>query len=184
MLAFMRFIPILVFITLIIELQIGCSGPDPKPIATIKYHQVGGCNGYLQGNDAVSVGPHAAYVVFNIESIDNTQPSSDFNFDPSRLFINEGSREFVDPRLRFARDLSVFGTVPVTVPHGQIRTLNGFSIVVVSTTSENGSIEANRTNYFLLYNTQSTDPGILLNKTNSSQTSWPQTDDCRLIQLQ
>jgi hypothetical protein len=170
-----------VFVTLIITLLPGCPpGGGPGPLATIKYHQVGACNGY----DAVSAGINFAYVVFKIEAVDNTQPSIDFHFDPSRFFINQSPRRFVDTNLMFAHDLGVFGTVPVTVPHGNNMGLDGFSIVAVSTSSANGSSEAHQTAYFLLYDTQSSDPGILMDKTNATQTTWPQTDDCRRMTLQ
>jgi hypothetical protein len=163
----------------------GCApGGGIGPLATIKYHQVGACNGYQRGSGIVSVGPNAAYVVFKIEAIDNTKPNIDFHFDPARLFINQSTRHFVDPGLTFAQDLGVFGTVPVTVPHGSVIGLNGFSIVVVSTSSSNGSVEANQTAFSLSYDTQSTDPGVLFDKTNVAQTTWPQTDNCQAMTLQ
>ncbi|MFM0385876.1 hypothetical protein [Paraburkholderia dipogonis] len=176
---------LLVFLTLSITLLAGCApGGGVGPLATIKYHQVGACNGYQQGSGVVSVGPNAAYVAFKIEAVDNTQPAVDFHFDPSRLFISQSTRHFVDPSLMFAQDLGVFGTVPVTVPHGTTVGLDGFSIVVVSTSNANGSAEANQTAYSLFYDTQSTDPGVLMDKTNATQTVWPQTDNCRAITLQ
>lgn len=178
-------LPFLAFVALVILSLTGCAGGGGLgPLATIKYHQVGACNGYRQGNNGVSVGPNAAYVVFKIEAVDNTQPNIDFHFDPTRLYINQSTRHFVDTSLMFAQDLGVLGTVPVTVPHGNNMPINGYSIVVVDTTDSNGSAEASKTSYNLLYNTQSTDPGILMTKTNSAQTSWPQTDDCRAMTLQ
>lgn len=181
----LRSLSSLVFVTLIITLLPGCPpGGGPGPLATIKYHQVGACNGYQQGSNAVSVGPNAAYVVFKIEAVDNTQPAIDFHFTPSRLFVNQSTRHFVDTSLMFAQDLGVLGTAPVTVPHGTKMPLNGFSIVVVSTSSANGSAEAKQTAYSLLYDTQSSDPGILMDKTNATQTTWPQTDNCRAMTLQ
>ena len=163
--------PFVIFVTSIITLLTGCAPGGLGPLATIKYHQVGACNGYLQGNNAVSVGPNAAYVVFKIEAVNDTQPSTDFHFDPSRLYINQSTRRFVDPSLMFAQDLGVFATVPVTVPHGNIVGINGYSIVVVSTSNANGSAEASQISYFLLYDTQSADPGSVLDKTNATQTS-------------
>ena len=174
----------LLFTSLMIVLLTGCApGGTLGPLAVVKYHQVGACNGYVQGSSAVSVGPNAAYVVFRIETLDDTQPMVDFHFDPSRLYINLSPRAFVDPGLMFAQDLGVLSTVPVTVPHGTSQGNNGFSIAVVSTSTANGSSEANKTAYNLLYNTQPGDPGVLTVKTNSGQTSWAQTDNCRAMIL-
>jgi hypothetical protein len=179
------FLPFSVFVTLIITLLTGCApGGGVGPLATIKYHQVGACNGYVQGNNAVAAGPNSAYVVFKIEAIDNSQPSIDFHFDPERLYINQSTRRFVSTSLTFARDLGVIGIVPVTVPHGNNRGINGFAVVIVSTSTANGSAEAHQTSYSLLYDTQSSDPGIFMDKTNATQTTWPQTDGCRAMTLQ
>ena len=71
--------------------------------------------------------------------------------------------------------------IPTTIPQGKLVGLNGFSVAVVPTANSNGSIEANKTSYFLIYDTATTDPGLLLAKGNSSQTSWPNTEDCTTI---
>src|SRR5262249_49756641 len=131
----------------------GCP-PGPgrvtSPLATIKYHQVGACKGYQQGSKAVSVGPHAAYIVFKIETVDNTRPTVTFHFDPSRLYINQRTHHFVDTNLMFAQDLGIFGAESVPVPRGQNTPISGFSIVVVSTSIANGSAEAHQVSYNLL----------------------------------
>lgn len=170
----------------IVVLLTGCPRPPSgsNGLVIINYHQVGACNGYVQGNNTISVGPNAAYVVYNIESIDNSKTKIDFHFDPTHLFVNGSTREFVDNNLSFSTDLGVLATVPVTVPHGTKMGINGFSIVVVSTSLSNGAKEASQTNYFLLYDTHSSDPGVLPVKTNATQTTWPETDGCRSIQLQ
>lgn len=174
-----------VVVAVIITLLPACtSGGGPIPAATIKYHQVGACNGYVQGSNAISAGVNSAYVVFKIEAVDNTPTSIDFHFDPTHLFLDGHPGAFVNTGLMFAQDLGVIGTVPVTVPHGTTMGLNGFSVAVVSTSSTNGSAEAHHTVYNLLYDKQPADPGFLMARTNTTQTNWPQTDDCRLMILQ
>lgn len=169
----------------LVSLIAGC---DPNgglaPLATIKYHQVGACNGYKPTSASiVSVGPNAAYVIFNIESVDNTKPVIDFNFDPARLYISKSPAQFVDTNLQLAKDLGVFSTVPITVPKGQFVGINGYSVVVAVTGAVDGAVEANMTNYFLNYDTQPSGPGVILVKSNSSQTSFPLTRDCLAVTL-
>lgn len=79
-----RFLHVVRLPVLLAALLAGCS-----PLATIKSHQVGACNDHQTGNTVVAVGKNAAYVVFKIESIDNTQTGVDFHFDPERLYINQ-----------------------------------------------------------------------------------------------
>jgi hypothetical protein len=181
----LRSISLLIFASLCLVALAGCGNDGgSNPVAVIKYHQVGACNGYNTGSGAVNVGPNSAYVVFQIETLDDREPGVDFHFDPARLFISQTLPRHVDPNLKFAQDLGVFGTVPVTVPHGTLVGVNGYSVAVVETANANGSAEAHQTSYLLLYDRQPSDPGILLVKTNASQTTWPQTDDCRAMTLQ
>lgn len=73
--------------------------------------------------------------------------------------------------------------IPVTVLKGQIMGINGLTVTVVSTSAANGASEANNTSDMLSYNAGAGDPGIFLTKRNLSQTSWPQTDNCRAIKF-
>lgn len=174
-----------IFVTLIAVLP-GCAGGSGGigPLALVKYHQVGACNGYATGGGAVSTGPNAAYVVFKIEAVDNRAPNIDFNFDPERIYVNQSSRRFVDNGLTFARDLGVIRTVPVTVKQGTLMGINGYSVIVVTTSNPDGSKEANQTAYLpLLYNAQSGDPGVAMTNTDASRTSWPQTPNCLAMTL-
>jgi hypothetical protein len=161
----------------------GCAGLP----AVITYHQTGACNGYADGSGTVhSVGPNAAYVFFGIESIDNSGVATTFNFDPTKLYVQQAKQEFFDPFLSVYADLfGPFAIAPQSfVPGGFI----SFSAVpqgalVVTTTNSNGSIEANQTPYFLRYDRQPTDPPINLVKSDASRTSWPNTEDCTTIPL-
>jgi hypothetical protein len=163
----------------------GC-GPS-SPAVTITYHQVGACNGYQGPNGLVSVGTNQAYVIFGIERIDNTQRTSSFAFDPTRLFFNGTIRDFFDPSLAIYHDiLGPFAAVSTTVSAGQNYGFNpsAYGALVAQTANPNGAVEANNTAYFLNYNTQSSDPPITLVKSDSNRTTWPNTEDCHTITLQ
>jgi|GEM_PF-1495017 len=162
-----------------------------KDVVTITYEQVGSCNGYPQTtgpggsgpHHAVSSGPKAAFATFRIVTIDNSKSTKDFDFEPDRLFINTIPRASVDQTLSLAQDLGVFATIPVTVPKGHVQGNNGIVIAVVPTTTTNGASEANNTSYALQYDPAATTQTVQLVKKNPSQTTWPQTDDCRAIRF-
>lgn len=164
-----------------------CLGPGCAGIpVTITYHQVGACNGYVGPFGAVSVGPNAAYVIFGIERIDNSLGSSAFNFDPRNVFVQQATQDFFDPNLALYTDvLGPFAAVATTLAIGDDRVfaVSGQGALVVSTTTTDGSIEANQTKYFLQYNRQPTDPPVTLIKSDAARTSWPVTADCKTIVL-
>ena len=83
--------------------------------------------------------------------------------------------------LSLAKDLSPFSTIAVTVPPGANQGNNGIVVVRASTAASDGASEANNTNYFLAYEPGAGDPGVLFNKKNFGQTTFPQTNDCRAI---
>jgi len=156
----------------------GCTGHDE---VTINYEQIGACNGFNNGSGATSAGPKAAYVVFRISTIANTDTQArTFDFDPNRLFINVQPRAYTSTQLNLAQ-LNPFYATSRTVAAGATEALNGAVIAVVPTVAENGASEANNTNYFLLYDGVSGTQGIVLVKANPQQTSWPQIEDCTRI---
>ncbi len=166
----------------------GC--PNPNGTATISYHQTGACNGGQgQSGDPstfYNAGPNQAFVVFGIERIDNSAGSVTFNFDPTKLFVNSTTRDFVDPSLMIYKwVLGPFASVPQSIAAGSNVgfAVSGQNALVVQTTNPNGSVEANMTSYFLLYNTGPSDPGVVMNKTDASQTTWPNTENCAAISL-
>lgn len=154
-------------------------GPNGSPshnVVTLNYTQLGACNGYQLGDTVTSVGPHAAYVVFRLVSVQNTDSQAQsFTFDPSHLFVNQSPRAYVDSGL-----LTHFTTPasPVTVPAGATVTIGKDVVVVVSTVASDGASEADQTSYFLLNDPKGVDPPILGVKTNATQTSWPYTPNC------
>jgi hypothetical protein len=155
---------------------IGC-GPNN---ATINFTQIGACNGYKDTSSTiVSAGPNAAFVVFRVDSLDNTGSSVAFNFDPSRMWVNGTSpHAHMDSGLTLAKTIGVFQAPATSVPAKQLTLIHGFAVAVVGTTGGDPATQANQVNYFLSYDTTSSDPSVLPVKKNSSQTSYPGNDNC------
>ena len=158
------------------------------PAATVTYHQTGACNGFSTSNGLFSAGTNQAYVIFGIESIANpTGSGATFNFDPTRVFTTTSVKDSVDTNLAiYSQPWFAPAAAPdETVTQGN--TIN-FAVsaqmaLVVQTTNPNGSVEANQTPYLLSYNRASSDPGVIMVKSDSSRTSWPNTEDCSTISL-
>ena len=165
--------------------QVLGAGCQPTPV-TINYHQTGACNGDPSASVPYNAGPNQAYVVFHIESIDNSLGgSTNFFFDPSRLFVQQSTGEdFFNSSLGIYPDLfGPFAAVPATVSAGNVLAFSfgAFGATVVTTTNPDGAAEANQTSYLLGYNQSLTDPPVEFDKTNQSQTSFPDTEDCSTL---
>ena len=163
---------------------IGCDPKNaPHDLVTIRYKQLGACNGFGNGTGATSAGPKAAYVAFRISTIENKDSAPrDFNFDPNRVYVNVTPRAFTSTQLNLAQFNPFYATARL-VAKGTTETLNGAVIGVVSTGAVDGASEANQTNYFLLYDTPAGGQGVVMARDNSSQTSYPSTPDCTNIIL-
>jgi len=159
-----------------------CNGCNGGGSAVITFHQVGSCNGWDDGSGGhFRAGPNAAYVVFKVHRIDNTQGNVDFNFDPAKMWVSIASRPHMDPSLSLARFIGVLSLVPTTVPKGSSTGLDGYSVTIVQTANPNGAIEANQTTYMLGYDTGAADPSILFS-TDQTWTPLPNpTLDCTAI---
>jgi hypothetical protein len=157
----------------------------PTPAVTIHYKQVGACNGYQRfpggaPGGAVSASP-GAYVGFQITSIENPT-STDFHFDPERLYVQGTSRQHVDTNLAPAVDFGSFKAISRVIPKGTTESHIGMAIVVVSTPpSPDPSSEANKVSYVVEYDTPPGGPGVALSKDNLSQTTWPASPDCTTL---
>jgi hypothetical protein len=150
-------------------------------VVTIRYEQVGACNGFSSGTGATSAGPKAAYVVFRISTVENTDSAArTFDFDPNKLFINADPRAYASTQLNLAQ-LNPFYAPSRTVAAGATESLNGAVIAIVSTVADNGASEANTTAYALLYDGGPGSQGVTLIKANPNKTSWPQIEDCTQI---
>lgn len=153
----------------------------PHDVVTIRYEQIGACNGFSAGSGATSAGPKAAYAVFRVSTIENTDTAPrTFEFNPNKLFVNVNPRAYTSTQLNLAQ-LNPFYATSRTVAAGTTEALNGAVIAVVETVDQNGASEANNTSYFLLYDGGSGGQGVTLIKANPEQTSWPQIEDCTQI---
>jgi hypothetical protein len=160
----------------------------PNGMVQITYHQVGACNGGATNDGEYNAGPNQAYVVFAIESIDNTQSPKAFNYDPSNILWVQNQNDAFDSNLEIYRYLlGPFATVPTTVNAKTSINFNpnGFGALVLQTTASDGASEANNTSYFLAYKGSGNpgNPVILMTKSNANQNSWPNTPNCADIIL-
>jgi hypothetical protein len=170
---------------LLLILGVALVAADCEPahdVVTINYEQIGACNGFSTGSGATSAGPNAAYVVFRVSTIENTDTAPlTFEFDPNKLFVNSTTpRAYTSTQLNLAQ-LNPFYATSRTVAAGATEALNGAVIAVVSTVAANGASEANNTSFSLLYEGGSGSQGTTLIKANPDQTSWPQIEDCTQI---
>jgi hypothetical protein len=155
----------------------GC-GPPPLGPVLINYHQVGACGYFTTPSGLTSAGANQAYVVFEIESIDNSNSGSQFTFDPTKLNIHANT--FFAPGTQFYTYIlgSLAVGPPIQVAGGLKQPLGKFGALFVQTSNPDGAVEANQTSYFLSYQHQAGEPLVFPVKTNASQTSWPDTEDC------
>jgi len=146
----------------------------------VNYTQIGACNGFMStSNNLVSAGGNAAFLVFRVDSIDNSQSSIPYNFDPTRLSVNGTSPSaHIDPGLTLASTIGVFQAPAETVAAKQVVQVHGFGVTVVPTSGGDPAAVANKINYFLTYNTVSGDPSVVTTKLNASTTSYPGNDNC------
>jgi len=160
----------------------GCPHPANNAVATVTYSQIGSCANFsnLQG-----AGPNLAFVFFRFTQVDDTQPATDYNFNPQTLYINDtGAGMFVAAQTNgWASTLGYTAVVPVNVPHGTSKALNNVGAFLVSTADADGAKESSQTNYFLLNHTNPGTPGVLLVKSNYNQTQYPYTPSCSQIQF-
>ena len=67
----------------------------------------------------VSAGPNAAFVMFGIEKIDNSASAKPFAFDPTKLYVQQATQEFVDPSLSIYADIfGPFAAISTSVAAG------------------------------------------------------------------
>ncbi len=159
-------------------------------LATISYRQIGACVAYTNNiGDAVSIGPHAAAVIFRIENLDNTKSKIPFDFNPGLLYTNAGSTQVsVDVHGQLNTLLlgnQLTSEPAITIPAGTAKSQWGYlALEAVPTVSADGLTEASNTPYTLYYNTPAkNEPGVVLIKNDLTQTSWPKpaAGDCTAL---
>lgn len=164
----------------LLALLSGCANPGaavPNGTATIRYEQLGACNGYKDGNNVVSAGPDAAFVIFKIIEINNSNGKVNLAYDPTKLFVPPNAH--VSTSLSLAQKIGVLGTTAKTVAAGTNLPHNGYAVVAVPTgNSSDPQLEANLVNYFLSYENDPSGPGIILSKVNHAQTKYQGVQNC------
>ena len=155
----------------------GCS-----PIATLSYKQLGACDDFSP--DTLQAGPNKAFVFFRMDSLDNSgngTPATLNPFDLSVPSLVTSTGEGKIDQLWTTEWASALQGPPagtVTVPPNTVQPLIGWGVMLVSTSTSDGAVEANTTSYFLVGGAGS---GILPTKEDPTRTSWPYTRDCPSI---
>lgn len=146
------------------------------PVATLSYRQLGACDGFSSG--LLQAGVNKAYVFFRMDSLNNSGSSTSVQFDPFQLYVPSVGQ--IDKNLSTEWALALQGPVagPATVPANTTITLSGWGVMLVSTSTADGAVEANNTAYLL---DDAPGAGILPVTETPKQTSWPYTADCGSI---
>lgn len=166
-------------------MALSLSACNPQPDAIIHWHKVGACNGG-QGQTGMpstfyNAGPNAAYVVFAIESIDNTQVKQAWTVNATNFHVGSSK---LDPGLmiyHWVLGPFALNTFPIPASTKISFQTNGYGAMVVSTTASDGASEADTANYSLLYTPNSGDPGVIMEQSGNNTT--PYTPDCATVQL-
>lgn len=147
------------------------------PLSKITYQQVGACNA-----NEVGAQDHLAFVFFRFQEIDNSKTSASYSFHPKRLWLNTDPLYSGYDYVATGQQASIFGLSPmlsaVNVAPGATIQVNKYVVFLVETPDPDAPNEANNTSYFLLYDNPQNEVGKLLVRSNSSQTSWPNTHRC------
>jgi hypothetical protein len=163
-----------------------CIGPACAGLPVqINYHQVGACNGYGTGSGLISAGPNQAFVIYRIDSIDNSGGTSPFNFNPGNSYVQQINPSALDTTVSMAQIFGLFAAVSNTVNAGQDYQLSTGEYVAITaqTNASDGASEADGRFYPLSYKRGSSDPPVSVVNENPGQTSWPYTPDCSTVYL-
>lgn len=205
----------------------GCSGSSDAP-ASIDYRQIGFCNSYTTSGGVRAAKPNEVFVVYKIDSVDNTKRKADFTFLPNRLYIDRAtvkrgaergtnktprvdepanktpwvaepgekqdwfarldSRRFVPNDTSFAQAMGVRPAIATVISPGAKTAVNGYSIVMVAKPEDDHPVDP--ISFTLNYDPQEgegwaipADPPVVLNNTNTAQTSWPHPENCQDLVL-
>lgn len=164
----------------------GCPQPG-APDAIIKWHRVAACNGGQgQSGDPstfYNAGPNAAYVVFAIESVDNTQVAQSWTLDATKFHV--GSASFDPGLMIYHWVLGPFALTTFPIPAGGTTPLsfetNAYGALIVQTAAADGASEADTTDYQLLYSPASGDPGVIMEESPPASTAY--TPNCADVAL-
>ena len=160
-----------------LALAAGCG-----PTATLSYKQLGACDDFSPG--LLQAGANKAYVFFRMDSLDNSGNGTPATLNPFDLsvpsLVTSTGEGKIDQTLtnEWAQALQGPPAGSITVPPNTVQPLIGWGVMLVSTSTSDGAVEANTTSYFLVGGAGS---GILASKEDPTRTSWPYTRDCGSI---
>jgi len=177
----------------------GC-GKSGTP-TTITYRQIGICQSY---ETSAVQHPKAGegFGVFKIVSVDNSNNSSAFYFDPVRFYVNQSKPEdkgniykrdqrFMIPDARIGPALGVKYVDKITVPKGEKVEDVGFILIPLALNNPTQGPEADKVNFDVTFDTgsgerggfESVAEGIKIVKTNPPDTKYTVIEDCKELPL-
>ena len=176
----------------------GCGQRSAANPTTINYSQIGVCKTWTtSAGTEEKANADEIFAVFKIDSIDNSKPSSDFGFDPDRLYVDQSTaeqrtknlsfqiRRFIVADPRFTQAMGVSPPGRATVPGNQNHNVNGFLFVPVSTNMPADKPPVGNS-FDLIYDTtnpieqwQTSAGGIVMAKTNPPGASFTAVESCK-----
>ncbi len=175
----------------------GCGKRSATNPTKISYSQVGVCKSYaaVPGNEQKAK-PNEGFVIFKIETVDNSKQSDTFHLDPERLMVDQTtpefqqkdisrrSRRFIDADPRFVQAMGVKGLARSTFPANQKTDVNSFVIVPLPLDVGLGGPNAKQYSFDLVYDTTTTEVQVssgevVTTKTNADVTSYPVVENCK-----
>jgi hypothetical protein len=189
----------------------GCT--DSSTPVSISYRQIGFCDTYTTPGGSRAARPNEVYVVYKIDAIDNAKRGADFNFLPTRLYVDPGEwgakqtpwkskpgdaqdwfyrrdhRRFISNDTSFAQAAGVRPLAASVVSRAEKKEIGNYSIVEVPALGGDHPIE--QISFKLSYDPQEgdgdsipADPPIVLNNVDAAQTSWPHSTSCAELSLE
>jgi hypothetical protein len=73
----------------------GCSGGFDPPVS-IDYRQIGFCDTYASPKGTQAARPNEVYIIYKIDTVDNTKGNADFMFLPTRLWVERATVKQAD----------------------------------------------------------------------------------------
>ncbi len=175
----------------------GCGRRGPDNPTAINYSQIGVCKMWAESTGVEQKArANELFAIFKIDSIDNSKPSSEFGFDPERMYVNQSTevqlkknlsfqtRRFMVSDPRFAKAMGVSAPERTTVPRNQKVDINAYVLVPVSMDLPADKPPVGNA-YELTFDTtnpidqwQSSSAGINMTKTNPNATFTP-VENCK-----
>jgi hypothetical protein len=179
----------------------GCGKRSATNPTMISYSQVGVCKSYaaLTSNEEKAK-PDEGFVIFKIETIDNSKQSDTFFLDPERLMVDQTtaefqqkdisrrSRRFINADPRFAQAMGVKGLARAAFPANQKTDVNSFVIVPLPLNIGLGGPNAKQYSFDLVYDTTTTEvqtgsKDVVTTKTNADVAKFSVVENCKELAL-